>query len=70
MGRTRQEAARLGGGALRGEAHPKAKLTSAQVAEIKARVAAGEKQITMVREYGSSKATISFIINGKTRATG
>lgn len=51
--------ARLGAG------NPAAKLTDAQVIEMRARVAAGEKQLHVAREYGISPGTMSGIISRK-----
>ena len=48
-----------------GEANGKAKLTEAQVRDIKARQASGERQADLAREYGVSRPTISNIIRGK-----
>lgn len=41
------------------------KLTNAQVAEIRRRVAAGERQVDLSREFGVSKALISMTVNMK-----
>lgn len=49
-----------------GENHPDAVLTAAQVLDIRARAAAGEKQCDLLREYGVAKATMSSIIRRKT----
>jgi len=50
---------------LFGENHNMAKLTEAQVLEIKAKLAAGEKQKSIAAEYHVSNATICLIANGK-----
>jgi hypothetical protein len=49
---------------LRGERHPLSKLTAANVAEIRRRVASGEKQISMCREFRVLRGTISDICRG------
>jgi len=49
----------------RGEAHMYAKLTAAKIREIAARIADGEKQRLLAREYGVSEALISNIKHGK-----
>lgn len=46
----------------RGEAHHNAKLTDAHVVDIRERVAAGETQVSMAREFGVSTHTIRNII--------
>lgn len=48
-----------------GEAHPRAVLTWAKVAEIRARRAAGESQTALAAEYGVSQVAISLIVRGK-----
>lgn len=48
-----------------GEAHKSAKLTAAQVIEIRARRARGEKVVTLAAEYGMSQSRISAIGKGK-----
>jgi hypothetical protein len=53
-------AARLGTG------NPGAKLTEAQVREMRERVAAGAKQRHIAREYGISEGSLSSIVNRKT----
>lgn len=47
-----------------GEQHHGVKITALQVAEIRARVAAGEMQKTLVPIYGISKAQVSRIVRG------
>ena len=59
------EGHRIAGLKLRGEGQPLAKLTSASVAAIRARRAAGELQRHLALEFGVSTAQISRIINGK-----
>lgn len=49
---------------VRGEKHPSAKLSDAQVAEIKRRLDSGENQTHLSREYGVSVALISKIRRG------
>ncbi len=43
-------------------------LSGEAVANIRQRVAAGERQVALAREYGVTKATICLIVNGKRRA--
>jgi hypothetical protein len=52
-----------------GERHWQATITDAQIAEIRARRAAGETQTALAREYGVRQSTISRIVNRKRRAT-
>ena len=52
-------------GLRRGETHPRAKLTTEQVKEIKRRCAEGEMQLTLANEHGLSPSTISMIVMGK-----
>lgn len=49
----------------RGEAHPGAKLTAPRVVEIRRRVAAGERQWDLSREFGITQSLISLIVNRK-----
>lgn len=49
----------------RGERHSQAKLTEAQVREIRSRVAAGEVQRRLAAEYGVNVATVCNIVNRK-----
>ena len=51
---------------LRGENHSQAKLTQAEVDQIRARVAAGEIQRRLAAEFGVSPATINLIKQGTT----
>jgi hypothetical protein len=53
----------------RGDTHHMAKITDAQVREIRTRRACGEGVTSMAREYGVSPATVSEIANGKKRKT-
>lgn len=55
---------------VRGISHPKATLTDAQVAQIRARAAAGEKQRDIARAFGCSQSTVWRIAHEITRATG
>jgi hypothetical protein len=55
------------GTALRGEAHPHARLTSAQVEEIKA---SQDTQTALAERYGVSQAWVSNVRSGKRRAHG
>ena len=50
---------------VHGEAHKCAKLKSEQVADIKKRVADGEKKISLARHYGVSNTLICNIVKGK-----
>lgn len=52
----------------RGEDHYGAKLTVAQVREIRARRAAGEKLIDLAREFGVGDARLSVIVNHPEKA--
>lgn len=51
---------------VHGENHPKAKLTAAQVDEIRGRLKAGELQEAVAETYGVHTTTISGIKTGKT----
>lgn len=53
---------------LRGEQHPQARLTDAQVAEVRARRAAGATTVALAAEYGVGQKNISDICLGKRRA--
>lgn len=57
----------LHGTSNRGERNGMAKLTDTQVAEIKKRIASGERQARLVEEYGVSAGAISNIYRGKRR---
>lgn len=48
---------------LGGEHHPMAKLTTAQVNEIRARRAAGEKLKDLARSFGVSESNVSVVTN-------
>lgn len=50
-----------------GEAHENAKLTDAQVAEMRAGFAAGRSQAGLAAEFGTSRANVSLIVRGKAR---
>lgn len=54
-----------GSWAVRGEDHPRAVLTWAKVADIRARRSAGELQRVLAVEYGVSQVMISQIVRGK-----
>lgn len=57
--------------ARHGSEHPKSKLTEAQVAEIRERYAAGERnKSALAREFGVSEPAIYFIISGRNRKYG
>lgn len=49
----------------KGEAHPAAKLTAAQAAEIRRRYAAGESQRPLAREFGISQPVVSKVVRGE-----
>lgn len=59
-----------GGRWLGGELHTQAKLTDAQVVEMRFRWALGEfhTQRALAREYGVSEGAVSMILSGKRRA--
>lgn len=50
-----------------GERSPVAKLTDEQVGEIRERIAAGEKQVDLAREFGMSKTHVNRIWKGTSR---
>jgi hypothetical protein len=50
----------------RGEQCPASKLTEAQAAEIKRRLAAGESRRLLAQEFGLTKAAVKFIATGRT----
>lgn len=50
----------------RGERHGRAKLSAGQVAEIRARVAAGETKAAMARCFGVGFSTVGSIVAGRT----
>ena len=54
---------------IRGERHPSAKITDAQVREIRRRRASGELQRVLAAEFGVSRKLISQIALGKKRAS-
>jgi hypothetical protein len=56
---------RIHGTMTRGETHHKAKLTTAQVRDIKRRMAAGETGQSLALEYGMSKSVVCEIGAGK-----
>lgn len=49
-----------------GESHPDVTLTSAQVLDIRARVAAGEMQRALAKEYRVGSSTVHSIVHRKT----
>lgn len=51
--------------AMKGESHTQAKLTTAEVKEIKVRLALGEKQKIIAEDYGVKDSLISRINTGK-----
>ena len=52
-----------------GERHPSAKLTDADVVEIRARAAIGVTQSALARKFRVTDSCISNIVRGKTRAS-
>lgn len=52
----------------RGRRHPLAKLTAPDVIAIRRRVAAGESQHALAREYGVSQVAVHFVVARKTWA--
>lgn len=54
-------------GVLRGERHPRARLTDAQVHEIRGRAAAGETQSALAREFGTTQASVWRYLNRRSR---
>jgi len=52
-----------------GENHGNAQLTNNQVIDIRRRVASGERQVDLAKEFGVKKNTICDIINGRTWKT-
>lgn len=55
-----------GPGHRAGEKHPQAKLTAEKVREIRARLAAGEKQCNLAKEFGLNQTSLHQL---KTRKT-
>ena len=55
---------------IKGEGHYKSRLTSEQVAEIRARALRGERGVDLAAEYGVVKTTISSIKTGRNRRHG
>lgn len=51
--------------AFRGEEHPRARLTWAQVHEIRARHAAGESGLSLHRAFGVSRSTMYAVLRGE-----
>lgn len=51
----------------RGERHHQAKLSDAEVAEIRGRHSSGEQQVSLAREFGVSKSLVSQIVRGLVR---
>lgn len=51
----------------RGETNPNAKLTDAQVAEIRAAYAAGERQVALAERFGIKQPQVSRIVRGVSR---
>lgn len=60
-----QRGRRVGG---YGENHHQAKLTDAQVVEIRRAVEAGEMHKDVAARYGVSRSAVTYIVNGKRRA--
>lgn len=50
---------------LRGERHPRAKLTNALIAQIRERVSRGETRAAVARDIGVSRSAVSLVIRGR-----
>lgn len=61
---------RLVGAGLPGERNPHARLTNAQVAEIRRRRAAGERNDVLAAEFGTTRQNITGITTGARRKAG
>jgi len=61
-----QDRFRRHGDTMRGERNPRAKLSSAEVDEIRGRLASGSRVADEARRYGVSSGTIYFIKSGQT----
>lgn len=55
----------LHGTTVKGEKHPKCKLTEANVIDMRRRHAAGVRAATLAREYGMHQSTVSGILRGE-----
>ena len=64
-----QKGRRVSGPGMRGENHGMAKLTDAEVREIRKRLAAGSKQREVATAFGVSQAHVSKIARREIRAT-
>lgn len=64
---THAENIRKGYDGKRGNNHHSAKITDAQVIEIRTRRTAGERGCDLAREYGVSQATVCDIVKGRSR---
>lgn len=51
-------------GVMRGERHPRAKVTAAQVIQIRQRRKAGEASLALAAEFGLSRRTVNGIVSG------
>lgn len=60
---------RATGGTVRGESHSRAKLSDAQVAEVRAACAAGQTQRAVAAYFGITQPAVSSIVTGRTRVT-
>ena len=56
---------RAGYGRRKGEQHPRSVLTEQKVREIRRRVAAGEKKLSLAAEYGVAPSTVTAVIQRK-----
>ena len=54
---------KIHGTRVKGETHPKAKISDKQRAEIKQRYQSGELQWVLAKEYGLAQPTISYLVN-------
>jgi hypothetical protein len=61
--------ARRKGRLTAGERHPMARLTDAQVAEIRAACARGESQIAVARRFNTSRGHVGRLVRGTSRRT-
>lgn len=68
--RDRRRGSARGSGVAAGERHYAAKLSTAQVDEIRRRAAAGETQAALAREFGITAPYTSSIVTGKCRRVG
>lgn len=65
MTKAQQGAAMQKKGSKKGSRHPKHKLYTSEVREIRARVAAGESQAALAREFGVADSTMWTLVRGR-----